>query len=40
MRMELKAIGLDWDRPEFPPKRSEAANPPPVVAEVDSGTLL
>jgi hypothetical protein len=36
MRVELKAIGLDWDWPEFPPQSDEAKTPPALEVEVVS----
>jgi serine/threonine protein kinase/WD40 repeat protein len=34
MRTELKAMGLDWDWPEFPPESDEAKNPQAFEVEV------
>jgi len=36
MRVELKAIGLDWDWPAFPPPSGGAQNPRALDVEVVS----
>jgi len=37
LRVELKAMDLDWDWPEFPPAPAGSQNPPPIEVEVVSG---
>jgi hypothetical protein len=34
LRHELKAVGLDWDWPEFPPPSEQDKNPPALEVEV------
>jgi len=34
MRVELKAMGLDWDWPEFPPQSEEVKSTSPLEVEV------
>jgi WD40 repeat protein len=38
LRAELKELGLDWDRPDYPP--AAPATPGPLQVEVDGGTLF
>jgi WD40 repeat protein/predicted Ser/Thr protein kinase len=38
LRAELKKLGLDWDRPDYPPAPPASAGP--LRVEVDAGTLF